>query len=95
MTIKRTELDILNMAIQIAEVKVHREFERDKDVDEYNNKNDVCFKKEDYKREYEHKLEMQRLDARIERWNEEINGLKDQLDLLRWLYKESENNNAK
>ena len=88
--IKRDELDILNMAIQIAEIKVHREFERDKIIDEYNNKNCKCFKKGDYKREYEYNLEMQRLDAKIDRLNEEVNGFNDQLNLLRWLYKEEE-----
>ena len=88
MTIKKTELDILNMAISISEVKVHREFERDKEVEIYNSKNNVCFKKEDYKRQYEYNLEMQRIDARIDRFNEEINGFNEQLNLLRWLYKE-------
>lgn len=88
MTIKRTELEILDFAITISGIKAKAECKRDEVINEYNSNNNVCFKKEDYKREYEYKLKMQTLDARIDRFNEEINGLNAQLNLLRWLYKE-------
>lgn len=93
MTIKRNELDILNKAIQITEVKAFKEFARDEKVEEYNKKNSICFKKEDYKLKYEHGLEIQRLESSIDICIAEINGLNDQLNLLRWLYQESEEEN--
>ena len=88
MTIKRNELDILNKAIQITEVKAFKEFERDEKTDEYNKKNNICFKKEDYKLKYEYELGIRRLESSIDICIAEINGLNDQLNLLRWLYQE-------
>ena len=57
-------------------------------------KNSICFEKEDYKLKYEHELGIQRLESSIDICIAEINGLNDQLNLLRWLYQESEDNNA-
>ena len=89
MPIKRDELDILEMAIKIANVKAYRECQRDKLIEDLNSKINVCFKKEDYKRKYEHELSIARQEGTIDRYNEEINGLNEQLNLLRWLYNDN------
>lgn len=86
MSIKRDELDILEMAIKIANVKAYRECQRDKLIEDLNSKIKVCFKKEISKQELEHKLSIVRQEGTIDRYNEEIHGLNEQLNLLRWLY---------
>lgn len=103
MTVKRTELEILNKAIEITETKTMRinELGRIK-----KNSPSMCaveersFKKNDIKgveKYYQEKMRAEEANIRAEAGKEkriaelliDIEGFNNQLDLLRWLYKDN------
>lgn len=109
MTVKRTELEILNKAIDITEVKTQKLLELGRIE-----KSSPCmcevkkpaFKKNDIigvEKYYQEKIRAEESNIRAEMGQEkriaelliDIEGCSNQLNLLRWLYQESEDNNAK
>lgn len=103
MTVKRTELEILDMAISLAEEKAMLKCELDKSLKSIFNcccKEEPKHKKDDIeslKRIYENRLDNQREELRVERnkavreteITERIKADDKAIELLRWLYKET------
>ena len=103
MTVKRTELEILNKAIEIAETKTMRinELGRiEKDNPSMCAVEERSFKKNDIKgveKYYQEKMRAEEANIRAEARKEkriaelltDIEGFNTQLDLLRWLYKDN------
>lgn len=104
--VKRTELEILDMAIFLAEEKAILRCELDKTLKSAMAcacwKDEPKLKKDDIeglKRIYENKLNNQREELRAEKnkaireteLNEQIKANNKSIELLRWLYKEVDN----
>ena len=104
--VKRTELEILDMAISLAEEKVILRCELDKTLKSAMAcaccKEEPKLKKDDIeglKRIYENRLDNQREELRAEKnkaimeteLNEQIKANNKSIELLRWLYKEVDN----
>ena len=109
MTVKRNELEILNKAIDITEIKMQRVMELGRVEKETPCMCDIkrpVFKKGDTKgveEYYQEKIKDAVANVRVEMGREkriaelliDIEGCSNQLNLLRWLYEESEDNNGR
>ena len=103
MTVKRTELEILNKAIELTEAKIMRINELGsiaKDSPTMCAVKERSFKRNDIKeieKYYQEKMREEEANIRAETRKEkriaelliDIEGFNNQLDLLRWLYKDN------